>query len=119
MLVKMDAANVGGGDKYDSQNWIDGSTSSSSPTVFTTKGKAKAIWIARYITASPYNNKSVTYTNVNPTTGEINNEDIYSYDSTIADPDPQTIDFIVSDNQITFSGVFTALAHKLQLNYTY
>ena len=119
MRVRANNASGGGGDKYDSQNWISGSTSSSSPTVFTTKGKAKAIWIARYITSSPYNNKACVYTNVNPTTGEIDNENIYSYDSTIADPDPQTIDFIVSDNQITFSTVFTSLAHKLQLNYTY
>lgn len=109
------ASGGGGGDKYDSQDWISVTANASIP-VFTTKGRAKAIWISRWMSGYA---KAITYTNVNPTTGELDNDNIYSFDSSAAGHALEAIDFQVSDNQITFSARFTSSAHMLQLNYTY
>lgn len=111
------ASGGGGSDSYDTLNWVSVAANGSIP-VFTTKGRAKAIWLVRYITSSPYNNKVVTYTNVNPTTGEIDNESIYDFDST-SSPVLDPVDFVVSDTEVTLSTRLTSLAHVLQLIYTY
>ena len=108
----------GGSDSYDTLDWVSIAANGSIP-VFTTKGRAKAIWLTRYITSSPYNNKVVTYTNVNPTTGEIDNESIYDFDSSASAPVIDSVDFVVSDTEVTLSTRLTSLAHILQLIYTY
>lgn len=117
MLSECIYTSGGGGDSYDTLNWVSVEANGSIP-VFTTKGRAKAIWLVRYITSSPYNNKVVTYTNVNPTTGEIDNESIYDFDST-SSPVLDPVDFVVSDTEVTLSTRLTSLAHMLQLIYTY
>lgn len=84
---------------------------------FMTKGKAVAITIIRLIDGY---SRVVVYTNVNPTTGAINNNEIYKTDTSSL---PWAIDtgrtFTVTDTQITTNMAFSNAAHKLSIMYTY
>ena len=85
---------------------------------FSTQGMAKAIWVVRYVSSMA---KAVTYSNVNPYTGEIDDSNTYYYDSSTPGVVGTTssIKFIVTNGQITTSAPFSNAAHLLQLNYTY
>lgn len=105
----------GGAVKYVSQQWISVAANAAIP-VFATQGKAQGIWVSRYMNGY---SKAITFTNVNPSTGEIDNNTIYEIDSSVSTPTISNMDFVVTDNQITFTMRFSGAAHQLQMNYTY
>ena len=93
------------------------SVSANAIPTFTTKGKAVAIYITRYVNSGT---KAVVYTNVNPTTGAINNSEIYmSATDSMSWAIWTSASFIVTDNQITTNRAFSSSAHKLSIMYTY
>ena len=111
--------NMGGirtNEKYESQIWKN--VAANAIPTFTTQGMAKAIWVVRYVSSMA---KAVTYSNVNPYTGEIDDSNTYYYDSSTPSVVGTTssIKFIVTNGQITTSAPFSNAAHLLQLSYTY
>ena len=84
---------------------------------FTTKGKAKAIWMHYGVTTSA---NKYFITNVNPTTGEIDNNHLYKYlsNGTINDLG-NTAYFTVTDNSVAYSSGLSSSALQIALNYTY
>lgn len=113
--------NMGGirtNEKYESQIWKN--VAADGIPTFTTQGKAKAIWAVRVIPNAGAI-RAVTYTNVNPSTGQIT-DSMYYYDSRSPSTPAEYPNnkFIVTDNQITLqASLSTSAAYMMQLNYTY
>ena len=107
----------GGSDKYDMSPVI--SLAGGTILSYNTKGKAKAIWVL------VIRQDSVTTqicTNVNPTTGEIDNSDTY-YISVTSSTATNWVSlgnpFIVTDNNITMGSALSGGARKVLIAYTY
>lgn len=84
---------------------------------FTTKGKAKAIWMM-YVTTT--GNRGLTLTNVNPYTGAIDNNDTYAIDSNnIGGYVTRAQNFVVTDNSVSLDSTLSSNALKVALAYTY
>lgn len=106
----------GGTEKHDTCVWrqFNGGVIPS----FTTKGRAKAIWFTYRVTA--LSTDANTYTNVNPVTGEINNDGLYRYLFNGTYELQSARSFIVTDNSVAMNNpLSSSQVIKAILSYTY
>lgn len=94
------------------------SVSANTIPTFTTVAEAKAIWLTINY-ASAY--RALQITNVNPTTGEINNDSLYKIDTnSLGNIEPLTGNkFIVTSNSVTMQNAPSTAATQQSLIYTY
>lgn len=94
------------------------SVSANTIPTFTTVAEAKAIWLTLSYT-SAY--RTLQITNVNPTTGEVNNNSLYKIDtSSMGNIEPLTGNkFIVTSNSVTMESAPSTAATRQSLIYTY
>lgn len=94
------------------------SVSANTIPTFTTVAEAKAIWLTINY-ASAY--RTLQITNVNPTTGEINNDSLYKIDTnSLGNIEPLTGNkFIVTSNSVTMQNAPSTAATQQSLIYTY
>ena len=108
----------GGSDRYDCT--IIQNVAGNTPPTFTTKGKAKAIWM---IYGRGDGGQFTIMTNVNPTTGVIDNNDLYyqtqNNGSVTSWTSLSSNYFTVSDNAIAFSGNLSTNTRYACVAYTY
>lgn len=115
-LCELKKKGGGKGDNYDVTYWQ--SVSAGAIATIPTQGRAKAIYLTRFVSG---NNKSVMYTNVNPTTGVIDNTRMWQADtaSNTWYEDANTYP-IISDNSVTFSRTMSSGSnYKVMMGYTY
>lgn len=106
----------GGSDKYDILPFK--SLPANTAISFTTKGKAKAVWIVGKTQTS--GTDCIILTNVNPTTGEIDNNIIYrTRTASLGTFDINTDrSFTITSNTIS-SGFLSSSAFYISCAYTY
>ena len=94
------------------------SVSANTIPTFTTVAEAKAIWLTINYT-SAY--RALQITNVNPTTGEVNNNSLYKIDTnSLGNIEPLTGNkFIVTSNSVTMQSAPSTAATQQSLIYTY
>lgn len=90
---------------------------------FTTKGRPKAIWLTMMFPSSVTSSagvRSLVITNVNPNTGEINNESTYRADSnSVGSIIANGQKFVITDNSVSTSSYISSYATEMSLAYTY
>ena len=112
--------NIGGirtNEKYDTLPFQ--SVNGGAIPVFSTKGTAKAIWLTYAFTSSQY--RALQITNVNPYTGEIDNNSLYRIDTSSVGTYSQVSNnaFVVTNGSVTLTNDLSSTALKMSLVYTY
>ena len=120
MMIDVDVFG-GGGDSYAMSEWSSQNAYTVLPTFTNLKGTPKAIWII----INGNSGIARILSNVNPTTGEIDNDSIYCADSQSASTATTwalwsgSMSFIVSGNSVSTSNVVVGVNYRGMIIYTY
>lgn len=120
MMIEMDCLG-GGGDSYAMSEWSAKNAYTVLPSFTNLKGTPKAILLI----VSGETGIARIFSNVNPTTGEIDNDSIYYADSQSASTATTwalwngSMSFIVNGNSVSTSAIVIGANHRDMIFYTY
>lgn len=117
-LLKVNFEDIGGG--YETCDYK--SVAANVIPSFATTVRAKAVWMMCSTLSSGVVNGAYIITNVNPTTGEASNANLYRYttDGNHAAWGVGTVEMVITDNSVSLTkALSTAHPHVVSMIYTY
>ena len=107
----------GGGDKIKADGTTAITVSGGAAPSYTTKGEAIAIYLVYMPTV--YSGQVYIITNVNPSTGEVDNNHLYTCNNNSTYVAMTGYKFIVTSNSVTLSSSLSSSSIRTFMSYTY